>query len=195
VAFGFSRFDGVPPPAPAQVTQTVSPIKIIYIYNERYFNMDQLSIGVSIFSLFISFAALFVAVWHNVKSFTPIITVLQNNSSLKGEISIVIQNKGIGPATLMKVEFLWGGKSIGNNFDEIIKILESRGYHLEYFFQRRSLGSVLSSGEKFTPIRFVFPDHQLPEEIIDLFNQVTVRVWYKSIYGITYRQIHDLKSG
>ncbi len=151
--------------------------------------MDQISITVSILSLAVSFVALFVAIWHNVKSFTPILSVLQNNSTITGEISIEIQNKGIGPATLTRLEFLLGGKSIGNNFDAIIKVFESKDIHCQYFFQNRSVGSVLSSGEKLIPIRFVFPDHRLPEDVINLFNQVFVRVWYKSIYGITYRQI------
>lgn len=151
--------------------------------------MDQISIAVSIISLLISFAALFIAIWHNIKSFTPILTVLQNNSSIKGEISIVIENKGIGPATLTKIEFLIGGKSIGDNVDTIINILKLRDLHCEYFFQNRNHGSVLSSGEKFIPIRVVFSDQQLPEEITSLFNRLAIRVWYKSIYGITYRQV------
>jgi hypothetical protein len=118
--------------------------------------MDQLSISVSIISLLVSFAALFIAIWHNVRSFTPILTVLQNNSSIKGEISIVIENKGIGPATLTKIEFMLGGRSIGENVDAVINILKLRDLHCEYFFQNRSFGSVLSSGEKFIPIKIVF---------------------------------------
>ena len=157
--------------------------------------MDQISLAISVFSLFISLTAFFIAVWHNIKSFTPILTVLQNNSSINGEISIVIENKGIGPATLIKVEFLLDGKSIGNNFNEIIKILESKDFHFQYFFQNRGSGSVLSSGDKFIPIRLVFPDNQLPEEAIDLFNHLSTRIWYKSIYGIKYRQRTEQQSG
>jgi len=92
------------------------------------------------------------------------------------------------------VEFLLDGKSIGNNFDEVIKILESKNLHCQYFYQFRGSSSVLSSGDKFIPIRLVFPNNQLPKEIVELFNHISTRVWYKSIYGIKYRQRTEQQS-
>ena len=150
--------------------------------------MDQISLIIAIVSLFVSVLVLFIAVLHNIKTFTPIITVLQNTSSIDGELSIVLENKGIGPATLTKVEFLLDGKSIGGDLDEIISRLESMGMVFSYFFQKRSMGSILSAGESTTPIRLVFQDNKLPKEAADLFDRLAVRIWYKSLYGIEHRK-------
>jgi hypothetical protein len=157
--------------------------------------MDQISLVISIVSLLISVLVLIIAVWHNIKTFTPIITLLHNVSSMNGELSVVLQNKGIGPATITKVEFLLDGKSIGSNLDEIVNRLESLGMVFSFFFQKRALGSVLSAGESFTPIRLVFQDNKLPKGAIDLFDRLSTRIWYRSLYGIEYRRRMENLSG
>ena len=150
--------------------------------------MDQISLAISIISLLMSVLALIIAVWHNVKSYTPIITILQNRSNINGEISVVLQNKGIGPATITRIEFLLDGKSIGNDLNKIVNILESKGVEFSFFSQERDLGSVLSAGESFTPMRLVFKDKKLPDDAVNLFDRLSTRIWYKSLYGLEYRR-------
>lgn len=147
-----------------------------------------MNLAISVISLLISVLALIVAVWHNVKSYTPIITILHDRSSINGEMSVVVQNKGIGPATITRVEFLLDGQSIGNDLHEITNILASRGLEFSFFFQERDQGSVLSAGESFTPVRLVFEDKELPDDAVDLFDRLSTRIWYKSLYGLEYRR-------
>jgi len=150
--------------------------------------MDQISLAISVISLLMSVLALIIAVWHNLKSYTPIITILHNRSNINGEISVVLQNKGIGPATITRIEFLLDGKSIGNDLNKIVNILESKGAEFSFFFQERDLGSVLSAGESFTPMRLVFKDKKLPDDAVNLFDRLSTRIWYKSLYGLEYRR-------
>jgi len=153
--------------------------------------MESTSLTLSLIPLIVSCIALIVALWHNIKSYTPLIRIKQTTSDLNGHISISIINKGVGPAIIQRLEFIYQDKILGRNFNKITHILETSGVWCRSYWQTFGPGSVLPPGEEFIPIRLEFGNGPLREEVIDFIDSISIRIWYKSIYGITYHLYAD----
>jgi len=192
-----------------QQTQEIeSPKKELYtIFNLSNKTISFEIIG-SIVAILIGLFALTVSVWQGYEtrnnyrlSVTPKITFYGHWRNDKMTPGVYIQNKGLGPAIITKVEVLLDGKivdinSYGENlFYALEKAVFTSGIpQFTLFIMLRD--EVIASGENQLFIGLTEKDNNdlIIDNLNKAFSRVSLRIDYLSIYKQKFSQVCDVSS-
>lgn len=155
----------------------------------------------SIAAIIIGICALVVSIWQGYEtrknyrlSVTPNISVMGNWIQGSEHIGIDLENKGIGPAIITRIEIKVDGQSINilQNQKEYLSILEKMAVEMDIVGLCQHVmdsGDMIAAGEK-RPLIWVYSDYVSNKgemrKFLDFFSRITITVEYKSIYGQTF---------
>ncbi|NLX24889.1 MAG: hypothetical protein GXY61_02860 [Lentisphaerae bacterium] len=156
---------------------------------------------VSISSVVIALAALFIAYWqghftrqHNRLSVTPRLQTHtdQDDSGNSGHIELILSNAGVGPGIIKTFELKKNGELVGELSKELV-YTELKGLPLKTKNVRTSWiqpGYMMGEKEKFSLVRIEFepsvptiPASALLDGIREIFDSYEIVSDYESIYG------------